>query len=56
MDHLLYFFHSEHDDDFLDVDFQMPHNSLVVAPSLDLYTVSTVLFFNMEEQMLQSKI
>ena len=44
MDHLLEFFHSEHDDDLLDVDIQMLQAWLVVAPPTKFYTVSTELF------------
>ena len=44
MDHLLEFFHSEHDDNILDVDLQMLQAWLVVAPPSKFYTVSTVLF------------
>ena len=44
MDHLLEFFHSEHDDNLLDVDLQMIQSWLVVAPPKTFYTVSTVLF------------
>ena len=44
MDHLLEFFHSEHDDDFLYVELQMLQAWLVVAPPTKIYTVSTVLF------------
>ena len=32
MDHLLEFFHSEHDDDLLDFDLHMLQDLLVVAP------------------------
>ena len=44
MDHLLEFFHSEHDDNILDVDLQMLQVSLLVAPPSKFYTVSTMLF------------
>ena len=44
MDHLLELFHSEHDDDLLDVDLHMLQAWLVVAPPTKFYTVSTVLF------------
>ena len=44
MDRLLAFLHSEHDDDILDVDLQMLQTSLVVAPTSNFYTLSTVLF------------
>ena len=44
MDHLLEFFHSEHDDDLLDFDLQMIQAWLVVAPTTKIYTVSNVLF------------
>ena len=43
-DHLLEFFHSEHDDNILNVDLQILQAWLVVAPSSKFYTVSTVLF------------
>ena len=44
MDHLLELFHSEHDDDLIDVDLQMLQAWLVVAASTKFYAVSTVLF------------
>ena len=44
MDHLLEFFHSENDDDILDIDLKMIQDWLVVARSSKLYTVYTVLF------------
>ena len=44
MDHLLEFFHSEHDKYLLDVDLQMLQARLVVAPPSKFYTVCTVLF------------
>ena len=44
MDHILEFFHSEHDDNLLDVDLQMLQAWLVVAPPSKFYTVSTLLF------------
>ena len=44
MYHLLELFHSEHDDDISDVDLQMLHDWLVVAPSSKIHTVSTVFF------------
>ena len=44
MDHLLEFFHSEHDEDLLDVDHQMLQALLVVVPPSQIYTVSTVFF------------
>ena len=44
MDHLLELFHSEHVDDILDVDLQMLHALLVVAPPSKFYPVFTVLF------------
>ena len=44
MDHLLEFFHSEHDEDLLDVELQMLQAWLVVAPPSKFYTVSTVFF------------
>ena len=44
MDHLLEFFHSEHDDDLLDVDLQMLQARLVVPSPSKFYTVYTVLF------------
>ena len=42
--YLVEFFHSEHDDDLLDIDLQMLQAWLVVAPPSKFYTVSTVLF------------
>ena len=42
--YLLELFHSEHDDDLLDIDLQMLQAWLVVAPPSKFYTVSTVLF------------
>ena len=44
IDHLLRLFHSELDEDLLDVDFQMLQGLLVVAPPSEFYLVSTVLF------------
>ena len=44
MDHLLELFHSEHDDDYLDIDLQMLQAWLVVAPPSIFYTISTLLF------------
>ena len=44
MDHLREFFHSENDDDLLDVELQMLQAWLVVAPPSKFYTVSTMLF------------
>ena len=44
MYHLLELFHSEHDEDLLDVDLQTIQARLVVAPPSKFYTVSTVLF------------
>ena len=44
MDHLLEFFHSEQDDDILDVKLQMLQAWLVVSHHSKYYTVSTVLF------------
>ena len=44
MDHLLEFFHSENDEDPLDIDLQMLQSWLVVDPYSKFYTVSTVLF------------
>ena len=44
MDHILEFFHSEHDDDLLDVDLQILQAWLVVAYQSKFYTVSTALF------------
>ena len=44
MDHLLELFHSEHDENVLDVDIQMLQSWLVVAPTSKFYTVSIVLF------------
>ena len=44
MDYLLELFHSEHDEDLMDVNLQMLQSWLVVAPPSKLYTVSTVLF------------
>ena len=41
MDPLLDFFHSDHDDDFLDVELQMLQAWLVVANSSKCYTVYT---------------
>ena len=44
MYHLLKFFHSEHDDDLLDVDHQMLQAWLVATPSSTFYTVYVMLF------------
>ena len=44
MDQILEFFHSEHNDNILNVDLQMPQAWLVVTTSSKIYTVSTVLF------------
>ena len=44
MDHLMEFFHSEHDEDILDVDLHMLQAWLVVAPPSKFYILSTVLF------------
>ena len=44
MDHLLEFFHSKQDEDFMDVELQMLQGWLVVAPSSKVYTLNTVLF------------
>ena len=46
MDHLLEFFHSEHEDDILDVDLQMIQDWLLIDYSSKFYTVSTVFFHN----------
>ena len=56
MHHLLELFHSEHDEDLLDVDIHVLQDWLVVAPPLKLYTVSTVFFIKIEEQILQSQM
>ena len=45
MDQLLELFHSEHDDDILDVEIHVLQSWLVVNPTSKVYTVSTV-FFN----------
>ena len=45
MYHLLEWFHSEHDEDLLDVELQIIQALLVVAPPSKIYTVSTVLFY-----------
>ena len=43
MDHLLEFLHSEHDEYILDVDLQMLHYLMVVAPSFKiLYSIYCV--------------
>ena len=44
MDHLLEFFHSEHDEDILDIEIQMLQAWLFFAPTSKFYTVYTVLF------------
>ena len=44
MDHLLEFFHSEHDEDLLDIDLHILQAWLLVAPSSKYYIVFTVLF------------
>ena len=44
MDHILEFFHSEHYGDILYFDLHMLQDWLLVDPSSNLYTVSTVLF------------
>ena len=44
MDHILEFFHSEHDENILDVDIHMLQDLLVVSPPSKVYTVSTALF------------
>ena len=44
MEQLLEFLHSEHDDYLLDVDLHMLQDLLAVYPSLEFYTVSTLLF------------
>ena len=44
IDHLLEFFHEEHDEDLIDVDLQMIQDWLAVAPPSKFYTVYTVLF------------
>ena len=44
MDNILEFFHSEHNEYFLDVDRQMIHYWLVFAYPYKLFTVSTALF------------
>ena len=44
MDHIQEFFHSEHDDDLLDVDLQILRYWLVLAPPSKFYKVSPVLF------------
>ena len=44
MDHLLEFFHSEHDKDIMDVDIDILQYLLVFAPPSKFYTVSTLLF------------
>ena len=46
--HLLELFHSENDDDILDVDLQVLQDWLVVAPISNMYTVATVLFHKYE--------
>ena len=47
---LLKLFHSEHDNDILDVDLHMLQYLLVVSASSTFYSVSTVLFINMQYQ------
>ena len=49
MDQLIELFHSEYDDDLLDVDLQILKTILLVDPSSKIYTVSTVLFNKYEE-------
>ena len=44
MEHILEIFHSEHDEDLLDVDLHMIQSWLVVNPSSKICTFSTVLF------------
>ena len=44
MEHILEFFHSEHDDDILDFDLQMLQDLLVASPPSNFYIVSDVLF------------
>ena len=44
MDHLLVFFHSEHDDDIFDVDLQMLQYLLLVTPFSKFYTIYNVFF------------
>ena len=43
-DHLLEFYHSEHNYDILDVDLQMLQAWILVAPFSLFYTFSTVVF------------
>ena len=43
-DHLLGLFHSEHDDDILNIGLQMLQDWLMVATPSKIYTISTVLF------------
>ena len=50
MGHLLELFHSEHDDDILDVELHIPQAWLVVAPYLKVYTFYTVLFHKYGEE------
>ena len=56
MDHLLELFHSEHDDDILDVDLQMLQYWLVVAPSSKHLQSLLCYIINMEDRMLLSQI
>ena len=44
MDHLLELFHSENDEDLMDVDLYMLQSLLMVSPPSKSYTVSNLLF------------
>ena len=60
MEHLLEFFHSEHDDDLLDcdliyVDLQMIQVLLLVSPPSKIIQSILCCFINMEERIFQSK-
>ena len=45
MEQIPQFLQSYHDDNILDVDLQMLQYWLLVAPSLNVYTFSTILFY-----------
>ena len=56
MKHLLELFHSENDDDILDVDLQMIQSWLVVAPSTKFSQYLLCCFIKTEEWMFLSQI
>ena len=56
MEYLLELFHSEHDEDLIDIEIQMLQDWLVVAPTSGFMQYLLYCFINTEEQMLPSQI